>query len=125
MIGPKVLAMNENAVANIATDMTFLEGEITRIERGHLNSSFTELQSVCIVTPRCLLVLTMAADGQDHPYRHSAGLSEREYSTSILQRSQAKKAPSTLGEACQIRCHAARQSFRERRETQKGGRDIT
>jgi len=46
MIGPKVPAMNEDAVANMVTDMTFLEGEITRIGRGHLNSSFTELHSM-------------------------------------------------------------------------------
>ncbi|KAH0839949.1 exocyst complex subunit Sec15-like-domain-containing protein [Lanmaoa asiatica] len=46
MIGPKVPAMNENAIANMVTDMTFLEGEITRIGRGHLNSSFTELHSM-------------------------------------------------------------------------------
>ncbi|KAI9574653.1 exocyst complex subunit Sec15-like-domain-containing protein [Boletus coccyginus] len=46
MIGPTVPAMNENAVANMVTDMTFLEGEITRIGRGHLNSSFIELHSM-------------------------------------------------------------------------------
>ncbi|KAG6378743.1 exocyst complex subunit Sec15-like protein [Boletus reticuloceps] len=45
-IGPKVPAMNENAVANMVTDMTFLEGEITRIGQEHLNSSFTELHSM-------------------------------------------------------------------------------
>ncbi|KAG9317484.1 exocyst complex subunit Sec15-like-domain-containing protein [Chiua virens] len=46
MIGPKVPTMNENAVANIVTDMTFLENEVTRIGRAHLKSSFTELHSM-------------------------------------------------------------------------------
>lgn len=46
MIGPKVPAMNENAIANIATDITFLEAEITRIGRSHLNSTFSELRAM-------------------------------------------------------------------------------
>lgn len=46
MIGPMVSVMNENAIANIATDITFLEGEITRIGRGHLNSTFAELRAM-------------------------------------------------------------------------------
>ncbi|KAF8842725.1 exocyst complex subunit Sec15-like protein [Paxillus ammoniavirescens] len=46
MVGPNVLMMNENAVANIVTDMTFLEDEITRIGREHLKSSFFELHSM-------------------------------------------------------------------------------
>ena len=87
MIGPKVPAMNENAVANMVTDMTFLEAEITRIGRGHLNSSFTELHSVRAVIPPRSLALTLVADGQDYPHRYSAGLSQRKCSTSILQRS--------------------------------------
>ena len=77
--------MNENAVANMATDMTFLEGEITRIGRGHLNSSFTELQAVCTPTPQRFLTLMVSADGQDYPHRYSAGLSERKCSTNIPQ----------------------------------------
>lgn len=84
MIGPKVPAMNENAIANIVTDVTFLEGEITRIERGHLNSSFTELHSVCTLTSKRFLALMAVADGQDHPQRYSTGLPEPECSTSIL-----------------------------------------
>jgi hypothetical protein len=107
MIGPKVPAMNEDAVANMVTDMTFLEGEITRIGRGHLNSSFTELHSVCTLNPRRFLALMVLADGQDYPYRYSAGLSERKCSTNILQRSQAKKAASTFGETCQVWGHPA------------------
>ena len=50
VIGPQVPAMNENAIANIVTDMTFLEGEVTRIGQGHLKSSFAELHSVCTLT---------------------------------------------------------------------------
>ncbi|KIL00065.1 hypothetical protein PAXRUDRAFT_8485 [Paxillus rubicundulus Ve08.2h10] len=46
LVGPNVLMMNENAVANIVTDMTFLEDEITRIGREHLKSSFLELHSM-------------------------------------------------------------------------------
>ncbi|KAI6130366.1 rsec15 [Pisolithus croceorrhizus] len=46
MIGPKVSVMNENAIANIATDIIFLEGEITRIGRSHLNSTFAELRAM-------------------------------------------------------------------------------
>jgi len=46
MVGPNVLMMNENAVANIVTDITFLENEITRIGREHLKSSFLELHSM-------------------------------------------------------------------------------
>ncbi|KIK29291.1 hypothetical protein PISMIDRAFT_27231 [Pisolithus microcarpus 441] len=46
MIGPMVSVMNENAIANIATDITFLEGEITRIGREHLNSTFAELRAM-------------------------------------------------------------------------------
>lgn len=49
MIGPNVPAMNENAIANIAMDITFLEVEITNIGRGHLNSAFSELHSVSSV----------------------------------------------------------------------------
>ncbi|KAG6337221.1 hypothetical protein ID866_1851 [Astraeus odoratus] len=43
MIGSSVPAMNENALANIMTDITFLQGEFTRIGRGHLSSTFQEL----------------------------------------------------------------------------------
>jgi len=43
IIGPSVPAINENAIANMVSDMSFLEGEITRIGRAHLNASFTEL----------------------------------------------------------------------------------
>ncbi|KAF9247375.1 exocyst complex subunit Sec15-like-domain-containing protein [Melanogaster broomeanus] len=46
MIGPNVPAMNENAIANIVTDLKFLEGEVARIGREHLNSSFVELHSM-------------------------------------------------------------------------------
>lgn len=52
MIGPNVPVMNENAIANMVTDMGFLEGEVTRIGRGHLKSSFTELHSVYTLTPQ-------------------------------------------------------------------------
>ena len=106
MIGPNVPAMNENAVANMVTDMTFLEGEITRIGRGHLNSSFTELHSVCPVTPTFFLLMALA-DGQDYSHGRSAGLSDPKHSTSILQRSQVEKAASTFGEACQVRGRSA------------------
>lgn len=54
MIGPKVPAMNENAIANMVTDMTFLEGEVARIGRGHLKSSFVELHSVCKLTQQSI-----------------------------------------------------------------------
>lgn len=108
MIGPKVPAMNENAVANLVMDMTFLEGEITRIGRGHLNSSFTELHSVCALTSQRFLALMVVADGQNYPHRYSAGLSEPKYSTSILQRSQAKKVASTFGETRQVWSHPPR-----------------
>ncbi|KAL4076144.1 exocyst complex subunit Sec15-like-domain-containing protein [Scleroderma citrinum] len=49
MIGPNVSAMNENAVANIVTDITFLEAEITNIGRGHLSFAFSELRSMAQV----------------------------------------------------------------------------
>jgi len=49
MIGPNVPVMNENAIANIVTDITFLEVEITNIGRGHLNSAFSELHCVSSV----------------------------------------------------------------------------
>lgn len=102
MIGPKVPAMNENAMANMVTDVTFLEGEFARIGRGHLNSSFTELHSVCALTSQWFLALMVVADDQNYPDRYSAGLSEPKCSTSILQRSQAKKVASTFGETRQI-----------------------
>ncbi|KAH7887589.1 exocyst complex subunit Sec15-like-domain-containing protein [Phlebopus sp. FC_14] len=43
MTGPNVPMMNENAIANIETDINFLESQITHIGRGHLNAVFTEL----------------------------------------------------------------------------------
>jgi hypothetical protein len=46
MIGPDVPAMNENAISNVLVDTVFLEGELTRIGRGHLSSVFAELHSV-------------------------------------------------------------------------------
>lgn len=104
MIGPKVSSMNENAITNMVTDMTFLEGEIMRIGQGDLNSSFTELHSVCTMTPQLFLALMVVADGQDYPYRCSTELSEPKCSTSIVQRSQAKKAASSFGETCQVWC---------------------
>lgn len=48
MIGPSVSAMNENAVANIVTDIAFLQNEMVHIGRGHLNSAFTELRSASL-----------------------------------------------------------------------------
>lgn len=46
MIGPNVPAMNEDAISNLLVDIDFLEGEFTRIGKGHLNSVFAELHSV-------------------------------------------------------------------------------
>ncbi|KIJ70132.1 hypothetical protein HYDPIDRAFT_172026 [Hydnomerulius pinastri MD-312] len=46
LIGPNVTVMNENAVANIETDVRFLDGEISRIGRGHLKAVFTEIHSM-------------------------------------------------------------------------------
>ncbi|KAF9226637.1 exocyst complex subunit Sec15-like protein [Gyrodon lividus] len=46
MVGPNVPTINENAVANLVTDVTFLENEVIRIGREHLNSFFIELHSM-------------------------------------------------------------------------------
>jgi len=46
MIGPNVPAMNEDAISNLLVDIDFLEGEFTRIGKGHLNSVFAELHSM-------------------------------------------------------------------------------
>ncbi|KAG8218663.1 exocyst complex subunit Sec15-like-domain-containing protein [Butyriboletus roseoflavus] len=70
MIGPKVPAMNEHAVANMVTDMTFLEGEITRIGRGNLNSSFAELHSMSKI------ILTDAVQDYLNPSVRQASYSE-------------------------------------------------
>lgn len=94
--------MNENAIANMVTDMTFLEGEVARIGRGHLKSSFVELHSVCTLTtpPFFPLALIVIADGQDCSHRCSARLYEPQHPTSIVQRSQTQEAAGTFGEAC-------------------------
>jgi hypothetical protein len=58
MIGPDVPAMNENAISNILVDTEFLEGEMTRIGRGHLSSVFAELHSVKTYPPSFVAWLT-------------------------------------------------------------------
>jgi hypothetical protein len=59
MIGPDVPAMNENAISNVLVDTEFLEGELTRIGRGHLSSVFAELHSVKTYPPSFLAWLTL------------------------------------------------------------------
>jgi len=46
MIGPNVPAMNDDAISHVLVDLNFLEGEFTRIGKGHLNSVFAELRLV-------------------------------------------------------------------------------
>jgi hypothetical protein len=67
--------MNENAVANIVTDITFLENEITRIGREHLKSSFLELHSVRFPRLRLVVLFIGHVDGQHCSLRFGAGLS--------------------------------------------------
>jgi len=49
LTGRNVPAINDNAVSNLLVDVDFLEEELKRIGRAHLNTAFAEIRLMCTI----------------------------------------------------------------------------
>lgn len=126
LAGRSVPSINENAISNLLVDVDFLEDELRRNGRGHLNAAFIELRMVCVSLRICSASLTMFLPLPDHVAgyaRQSSGIPRPVLTPVLVQRRQAQTPPGPTGQAGPIRRGKPRACRpREGREVQEDGR---
>ena len=103
-MGPDVPRLNEQALKNLADDVTFIEKEVKRLEKPGLDDVFDEIKSVRkIASPRAKSLLYGSLDDQPHSIGSDSSVHGTFYPTRIIHQRKTKKPQDRFGEARPLR----------------------
>lgn len=104
LVGADVPRLNEQALKNLADDVTFIEKEVKRLEKPGLDNVFDEIKSVgCKVLFREPFLMSVVLDDQPHPLGSDPSVYGAIHPSRILHQCETKEPQDCVGKVGPLR----------------------